>query len=224
MGFIAENIREHLSDRSKEKQYIASFIRNLRDDTANLEHVIRFDKYQVKGTDSMLRLAHLDMSKQSDLRSFYELAFAYFYSSASFKSNDVTLQELKSTGDYRLMEKDHVADSLSKYDAEIRGIYEQGAYYETYFKEILSRLDEITDLTVLIDTTYMKKGKLTDKTLPPLRNDGNKLPTFFNKVLAFRVITNSYEEYELEPQMDHAVSLLKYLKKEYHLNENGDEE
>jgi hypothetical protein len=224
MGFIAENIREHFTERSKEKQYIIGFIRDLRDDTSNLQHVIKFDVKQIKGLDSMLQLAHANISTGSNLKLFYDMAFKYLYSSATFRSNDATLQELKSTGDYRLMEKDHVADSLSKYDAEIRGIYEQGDYYKSYFKEILSRLDDLTDLTVLTDTSYMKKGKLTNKPLPPLRNDGNKLPTFFNKVLAFREITDSYAEYNLKPQLDQAVSLLNYLKKEYDLNDDAGEQ
>lgn len=49
LGFIAENLREHITDRAKEKQYIAGFIRNVKDDTANLHHVIESDKRQVKG-------------------------------------------------------------------------------------------------------------------------------------------------------------------------------
>jgi len=57
LGFLAENLREHFAERSKEHQYIASFIRNLKDDTADLRHVIESDRIQVKGLDSMLNLA-----------------------------------------------------------------------------------------------------------------------------------------------------------------------
>src|SRR5277367_3916887 len=42
LGFIAENLREHLTERAKEKQYVEGFIRNLKDDTARLRHVIEF--------------------------------------------------------------------------------------------------------------------------------------------------------------------------------------
>jgi hypothetical protein len=129
LGFIGENLREHITDSAKEKQYIAGFIRNVKDDTANLHHVIEFDKLQVKGIDSMLKLSHVNMAIDSNRKSFYYIAIRYFYNSSSFKSNDVTLQQLKSTGDYRLIEKDHVADSLTKYDADIHNIYSQGAYY-----------------------------------------------------------------------------------------------
>src|ERR1700733_5342741 len=148
LGFIAENLREHISDSAKEKKYIVGFVRNLKDDTAYLKHVIAFDQRQVKGIDSMLKFAHSDMAIDSNRKTFYYFAFQYLYSSSSFKSNDATLQQLKSTGDYRLIEKDHTADSLTKYDTDIHNIYSQGAYYEAYFKEILSRLDELTDMTV----------------------------------------------------------------------------
>ncbi|HEX4371678.1 MAG TPA: hypothetical protein VHZ50_00085, partial [Puia sp.] len=82
MGFIAENIREHFTERSKEKQYIIGFARDLRDDTANLQHVIKFDVKQIKGLDSMLQLAHANISTRPNLKLFYEMAFKYLYSSA----------------------------------------------------------------------------------------------------------------------------------------------
>jgi hypothetical protein len=75
LGFIAENLREHITDRVKERQYIAGFIRNVKDDTASLRHVIEFDQQQVKGVDSMLKLSHVNMAIDSNRKSFYYMAF-----------------------------------------------------------------------------------------------------------------------------------------------------
>ena len=219
LGFVAENLREHITEHAKEKQYIAGFIRNVKDDTANLLHVIGFDKRQVKGVDSLLKLSHANMAIDSNRKLFYYFAHQYLYSSAFFKSNDATLQQLKSTGDYRLIEKDHVADSLTKYDADIHDIYDQGDYYEIYFKEILSRLDELTDMTVLMDTSFVKGGKMTNRPFPQLRDDNGKLPTFFNKIFDFSLIINSYVEDYLKPQLKRSKSLIAFLKKEYDINE-----
>ena len=36
LGFIAENFRENLADRNKERELISGMIRNLKTDTANL--------------------------------------------------------------------------------------------------------------------------------------------------------------------------------------------
>jgi len=219
LGFIAENLREHITDSAKEKQYITGFIRNVKDDTANLRHVIEFDKRQVKGVDSMLKLAHANMAIDSNRKSFYYIAIKYFYNSSSFKSNDATLQQLKSTGDYRLIEKDHVADSLTKYDADIHNIYSQGGYYEAYFKEILSRLDELTDMTIFTDTSFVKNGKMMNKPFPQLRDDNGKLPTLFNKIFDFSVITSSYAENYLKPQLENSKSIIAFLQKEYDIKE-----
>src|SRR5450432_3055193 len=178
LGFIAENLREHLTERAKERQYIEGFIRNLKDDTARLRHVIEFDRQQAEGIDSMLMFSHVNMVIDSNRKSFYYYVIKYCYNSASFKSNDATLQQLKSTGDYRLIEKDHVADSLTKWDGDIHNIYGQGEYYEVYFKEILSRLDELADMTVLGDTSFIKKGKMMNKPFPQLRAENGKFTTF----------------------------------------------
>jgi hypothetical protein len=219
LGFIAENLREHLTERAKEKQYIEGFIRNLKDDTARLRHVIKNDRQQAKGVDSLLRLSHLNMTIDSNRKSFYYFVTGYCYNSAVFKSNDATLQQLKSTGDYRLIEKDHVADSLTKYDADTHAVYGQGEFYEIYYKEILSRLDELTDMTVLGDTSFIKGGILMNRTFPQLRAENGKLITFFNKILVFKLITSSYVENDLVPQLENSKRLIGFLKNKYSIQE-----
>jgi len=219
LGFIAENLREHISDRSKEKEYIKAFIRNLQDDTARLKHVITVDTKQVNGTDSFLQLKHVQLNVDSNRKQFYYLAIKYFYSSATFKSNDATLLQLKSTGDYRLIEKDHVADSLSKYDAGNQDIYDQGDYYVAYFKEILSMLDEMTDLTIYNDTTFLNHNKLTNKPFPAITGDSAAFRKLFNKAFNFSGITDSYIKYNMEPQLENATRLIAFLKKEYDIDD-----
>ena len=159
LGFIAENIREHITDVGKEKHYITSIISDLKEDTTNLRQIIEFDRRQVKGVDSILKLSHSNMAIDSNRKSFYRFATRYLFASSTFKSSDATLQQLKSTGDCRLIAKDHVADSLTKYDTGVHNIYDQGEYYNSYFKEILSGLDNLTDMTILSDTFYIKRGK-----------------------------------------------------------------
>ncbi len=213
LGFLAENLREHMTERAKEKQYIEGFIRNLKDDTANLHHVIEFNKRQLKGLDTLLKLSHANMDVDSNRKSFY-LAIHYCYNSSTFKSNDATLQQLKSTGDYRLIEKDHVVDSLTKYDVDMNNVYSQGGFYEAYFKEIMARLDELIDVSVLIDT----KEEMKYKPLSQLQ-DKEKLRVFFNKAFLFDNITDSYIKYNLQPQLQNANRLIIFLKNEYNIKD-----
>jgi hypothetical protein len=219
LGFLAENMREHITERSKEKEYIRAFIRNVQDDTANLKRIIKFDGKQIKGIDSFLRLSHLDMKLESNRKNFYILAIRNFYSSASFTSNSATLQQLKSTGDYRLIKRDHVADSLSKYDADIQSLSGQTNYYNDYFKEILSRLDGMTDMTIYEDSSFIKNEIFTSKPIPELGADGNQLRTLFNKAFDFRLITSSYADNMLAPELVSATRLISFLKKEYDIED-----
>jgi hypothetical protein len=219
LGFIAENLRERISDRSKEKEYIEAFIRNLQDDTASLKHAIMVDTKQMNGTDSFLQLKNKPLHIDSNRKQFCYMAIRYFYSSATFKSNDATLLQLKSTGDYRLIEKDHVADSLSKYDAGNQDIYDQGDYYVAYFKEILSMLDEMTDMTVYGDTTFLNHNNFTNKPLPAITGDSATFRKLFNKAFDFRGITQSYVKYNMEPQLENATRLIAFLKKEYDIGD-----
>jgi len=219
LGFVAENFREYLGERAKEKDYIEGFIRNLKDDTTLLSHVVESDRKQVKGLDSMLMLAHANMDIDSNRRLFYHYVRIHCYSLSSFKSNDATLQQLKSTGDYRLIKKDYVADSLTKYDADIHSLYKQGDYYEDYFKEILSRLDELADMTILGDTSFIRNDKMMNKPFPPFQLEDGELTTFFNKIMIFRIITDAYVEDNLVPQLEHSKRLSAFLKNKYEIQD-----
>ena len=218
LGFFAESLREHFSDRAKEREYVKGFISNLETDTANYRSVINFDKRQVNGIDSFLQLAHAPMILNENRKKFYRLFINYLSSSSFFTSASTTLQQLKSTGDYRLIVKDHVADSLAKYDADIQGIYQQGSYYDKYFNEILSILDQLVDMTVFTDTSFVNKNRLTDKPLPFI-NDPKLLRTFFNKVYDYKNITVYYSQYMLAPELKYTTNLIAFLKKEYGLTD-----
>ncbi len=219
LGFVAENFREYLGERAKEKDYIEGLVQNLKDDTTLLSHVIQSDRNQVKGLDSMLMLAHANMAIDSNRRSFYHYVRIHCYSLASFKSNDATLQQLKSTGDYRLIKKDHVADSLAKYDADIHSLYKQGDLYEVYFREIVSRLDELADVTILGDTSFIMNDKMIERPFPQLRTEDGKLTTFFNKIMIFRIITDTYVEDHLVPQLENSTRLIAFLKNKYEIQD-----
>ena len=80
-------------------------------------------------------------------------------------------------------------------------------------------LDELTDMTVLADTTFVKNGKLMNRPFPQLRVENGKLTTFFNKILLFKFITNSYIENNLEPQLEDSKRLIKFLKTKYSVDE-----
>lgn len=92
-------------------------------------------------------------------------------------------------------------------------------YYKDYFQEIISMLDDLTDITIYGDTSYVKHYKFTGKPLPLITADSTKLRTFFNKVFDFRIITSSYIERYMQPQLENATRLIAFLRKEYNIDE-----
>jgi hypothetical protein len=219
LGFIAENVRENVADRTKEKEYITSFIQNVEDDTAQLREVIHFNNNELKNLDSFLSLSKKNFADPVNRQLLYHFSQKCFFSEAEFRSNDATLSQLKNSGGYRLIQKDHAADSIALYDARVNYIYGQANYYIDYYKQIRALLDEILDLSVYSDTSFIKNHLFTAKELPPITTDPQKMKLLFNKAEQFKIAVYSYcnsSEY-LKGHLIYASRLITFLKKEYDL-------
>jgi hypothetical protein len=219
-GFFAENIREHISDRNKEKDYIHSFIQNLQDDTAQIKEVISFNTEKIKGIDSFLLLSSKNFADASVQRQFYYYVVKYFFSEDVFKSNDATLVQLRNSGGYLLIEKDHVADSIAAFSTRVNNIYEQASYYTDYYKQIHYLLDEIMDLTLFNDTTYYRNHTLTNKPLTLFSPDPAKMKILFNKIANFKIAAYSYcnSPYYLRGHLIYTSHFIEFLKREYDID------
>ena len=113
MGFIAENIREHLTDASKEKEYAIALVEDLQSDTARMNYSIKRLMNDINYCDSLFTL--FDAGK---IGPEYEKQMAKFGLngglSADVLFNDRTASQLKSTGSIRLLKK-VIADSVLQY-------------------------------------------------------------------------------------------------------------
>src|ERR1700749_1229192 len=131
MGFVAENVREHLSDNSKESEYITGLFKDLKSDTANLNHIIRRGQRQLKGIDSF---RYIQRSKLSEIKvqdSLFIYTFAYLVNINPFKSEDITLIQLRNAGGYRLIRKDGAVDSIARLESRINMLDIQQSFLTT---------------------------------------------------------------------------------------------
>ena len=53
LGFVAENIREHGVERSREKQYMRSMIKDLQQDLHNIEYALKEKQRTIAIADSL---------------------------------------------------------------------------------------------------------------------------------------------------------------------------
>jgi hypothetical protein len=56
LGFFAENIREHITEKNRENEYIKSLTTDLNDDLKNLDSIIAFEKTGTLQLDTLIDL------------------------------------------------------------------------------------------------------------------------------------------------------------------------
>ena len=129
--------------------------------------------------------------------------------------------QLTNSGGLRFIKKDHVADSFAMYDIEMKAIYAAGNLYNSATNLGILATHELFDYTILYDTAYFKDGKFTNKYLPLLSDDNNKLKSFYNK-LDFEIgATNNYI-INLQSRLPITISLIHFLPEKYQLEKLKD--
>ena len=216
MGFFAESLRENMSDKEKEKEYITSFISNLNEDVTNLNIAIRDNKNKKSGLDSLLFLSYRNLSEKTDRQQLYRLSSKFVSYYSTFISDDATMLQLKNSGGLRYIKHAHVADSIAQYDLKMRNIYAAEAPYIKAGSNVVDAVQNLLISTWFEDTTYLKDGKFTEKQLPLLTDDPKEIRIFFNKISYQRGWTENYVS-TLEETLPYAIRLIAFLKKKYNI-------
>ena len=113
MGFIAENIREHISDGEKEMEYMKSLVSDLQDDkVVLLKHLALYEQRFIK-YDSLTDLLNEPIVKERN-NTYYFLG-RLATKDEVFPNNTRTLEQLKSTGAFRIIKKPKIVNSILEY-------------------------------------------------------------------------------------------------------------
>jgi hypothetical protein len=215
MGFIAENVREMISDHEKERHYVESLVNNLKDDTATFAGVISNNLEKIDTLKKMLLLSRKSLADTAVRKAFYHyLSWAGHYS--VFKSNDATMMQLKNSDGFRYIRRDHVADSIANYDNNVKIVYSAEELYMQGTQAFLDAAQELVDYTVGQDSTYMGPNERWNSgVMPPLLStDPYKIRVMYNKIDGDWGVTLNYINNMREVQPI-AVRLIAFLQKEY---------
>jgi hypothetical protein len=213
LGFFAESIRENMNDRKKEREYVASLMSNLEQDTAQFKSVISDNRIKMAGLDRLLSLRSGTMDADAK-RLLYQAAGPYVSGAFIFRSNDATMVQLKNSGGLPFIRRSHIADSIVYYDLVVRAIYAAEIAYQESIKDAVDEMSNVLIFRVHQDTSYYKDGKYTSKELPLLTGNPRELEVLFNKVSDSRGWTFNYLD-KLERFYPYSVRLLQLLKNEY---------
>jgi hypothetical protein len=112
-GFFAESYREHLGDRAKETEYMQSMVQDLRADTSEIKYAEGEFKSICAVIDTMLTCLKSD---KPDPAIINRIVSENFWTYSGFSYNNRTIQQLRSSGNFRLVQNKTVADSILNYD------------------------------------------------------------------------------------------------------------
>src|SRR5579871_2148829 len=208
MGFFAESLRENITDREKEKEYIESFVQNLKDDTTAMTNVLSENKMKIEKLQGLMSFSFKNLNDPIIRKRFYRSCnFIGYYS--VFKSNDATMLQLKNSGGLRLIKRKNIADSISFYDNAVKIIYAAEVFYSNTTDYAIKADREVLDYSTTYDSSYFKNDSLTDKPLPFISNDSQKIKMLFNMVDFEIGATENYVK-NIERRLPFAIRLIGF--------------
>ncbi len=145
-GFLAENVRERIAERKREIQFIRSYTRDLQKDIYQLDSLTKKReerKVQIDSLNFILRSPDPDAYG----RQLYFYA-RYLPRPYLYIPSDATLQQLKSSGNLRLIRNTEVTDTMLAYDQQFRFMEGISIREDQLIQRIFSLMNELFDPAV----------------------------------------------------------------------------
>ena len=218
-GFLAENQREHMVEHRKEKQYLTSLVSDLKFDTSQFNLRTRQFEEKVPFFDSLFKFLDNPINFNN------KLAFRFWkqteLTSSTYIPAEPTLQQLKYSGNFRLLLNKKVLDSILVYESHINGNYlGQTNYVLEFYKRQLQIREKYFDNTnfnrYLNDRYQGRINSYDDYALTLLVTQNAQLKELYNQYVNVKATNLVYID-QLKVRRDEATRLLKLIKKEYHL-------
>ena len=220
LGFFAENIREHYTENERAKQYAQSLYDDLRADTATIQRTYDEKEWIKSKFDSAeIILASNDLSKNNEFIYYIE---RYLTINDIFSPQDVTYQQLRSSGNFRYIKNIALYKGLAGYYnlySRYQSVDGSFGIIKNELSEIESKLFNVKDLTSLNNydgTNFYELALPSEKKLAPLVNDKIALNLLYINISNAKWRTNGSKIF-LGWLKSNATTLIKELKKEYNL-------
>jgi hypothetical protein len=213
LGFVAENIREHIVENGKGKEYIRSFAEDLQKDLKQLSGTIPQVKERKRRLDSLNYYLH-NMNQHT--------AELYYYARhstrpASFAPSDRTIIQLKNSGSFRLITNKESVDSIMRYQAALER-YQYTLVRDDdeveHLQPYLSKLFDASVFDAMIDSENVIHKPSGN---PLLMSTDRFLINEFSYYVHQRITTTYLEVQTLERIQLRAGNTFKFLEKKYRL-------
>ena len=214
-GFLAEYQLEHKIEKDRERQYMASMMEDLKTDLVMLENNIKVRKSRIEMIDSLVRLLNTPNRDQHG-NVIYFLARSISPPTNIFP-NDRTIQQLKSSGNLRLIHKQDISNSIMAYDQNLRrALFSMGDEVEIR-SEYRQAVSKIFNTSVFNDMIVMDSIRHPANNPALLSND----PGLINQFIGTAQYAKRAHQTQLltsDNLSGQARKLLAAIKEGYHLD------
>jgi hypothetical protein len=217
-GFLAENQREHFVEKKREKEYIRSMIEDIKLDTAGLSVDNNLRKEAVVMYDSVVTLLQKKGRTQFEQQRIYYLVRMALRLSSFPILNDRTYEQMKSSGNLRLIHDKEIADKITKYYFNVKEFSVNTDQTLLRLQSLIEYEGKVFDGAVFQEMTNIKSFEIKQPMGDPAlitedKQTLNDLSVRIHYVLSILLYSQNFIT-ELENQ---ASQLIGTLKKEYHL-------
>jgi len=213
-GFLAEYQLEHKIEKERGKQYVRSFVEDLKTDTSTFSGLIKLNEEKAASLRGMVDCYHAILKDPSD-----SCLLKLFIASANFPDfiyTDRTLQQLKNAGGLRLIPAVD-ADSIIEYDKLIRQYQKiESTSYQEIQTEIRNSIYSLNNFGGTInDFSKTPSGAEKSKTILYSMNK-DVLNRYFNQLYLYFLGTEGNIE-DINKINMKAKSLILFFSSKYNL-------
>jgi len=217
LGFFVENQREHYVEHKRAKIYAVNFYNDLKKDTANLTWFIEWYRLTAKKMDTLSLFI-----KERNSRKFTSGLLYYYASYVTgvfyFSSHNATIEQLKGSGNLRLMEKE-ISYKISEYDNKLHSLEKEYGLSKSEFSKIEDLHFKVFDMYTL-QTFFPRMDKSRKDSVARLNTlyvtQDKGLLNEYAGWIKFEVNVYNFQlDYHLIPIRKMAEKLLDLLKENY---------
>jgi hypothetical protein len=213
-GFLAEYQLEHKIERDRGEQYMKSMVEDLKADTAMLILNIKQRQSRIVMTDSLVKiLGSTSVNERGNEIYYYGRNISL---PTNIFPNDGTIQQLKSSGNLRLIRNITISNNIMAYDQKMRNVLFGMS------DEVEVRAEYRLVARKLYQTKVFYEMITTDEISIPQNNpalyskDAGLLNEFIGAIQYFKKIHQA-QLIRSEELLVQAQRLMENIKKEYHL-------
>ena len=218
-GFLAEYQLEHKIEKNREKEYITSLIKDFEYDALQFNVTINKLNGKIPFYDSVLHFlkSPATYSNKLPFRFYIKTNLEIIYTPL-----EPTLQQLKGSGNLRLIHKKLVLDSILIYDSKINGAFlNQNNYVVEFNKRLIEYQEKVFDdanFNLFLNDQFNEN---TDRDniaydLELFTLDKEKIMEMGNLYINAKA-TDVFYINTLKLRFKEAENLIALIKKEYHL-------